>query len=165
MKKVLDEGEFHKFDVGLFYDYLGVRESANSDLILEDAVTFIRDSMGDSRALQWFCKDAFMRNHKTWDEMDEWIVKDLDKMLERKAVSKGLDQEDIADIKAYLDLDRDDKNFNEFRLEFVDPKQINIDNYFEADDAINKKVRLIQGAIVDRTTDAGELVLRSDSDF
>lgn len=98
--------------------------------------------MGSSKALQWFLKDAFMRNHKTWDEMDDWVVQDLEKMLKSKAKKQGMDDEDIDDIKAYLDLDRDDKNFNEYRIQFVNPNQINIDNYFEVDDAIEKKMKL-----------------------
>lgn len=122
MENLLEkEAEFHLFDVGLFYDYLGVRESGNSDLIVEDAVNFMRVNMNESKALRWFLNDAFMRNHKTWDEMDEWIVKDLDKLLTRKAKLQNLDEEDIADIKAYLDLDRDDKNFNEFQIQFLNP--------------------------------------------
>lgn len=92
MENLLEEGIFHRFDVGLFYDYLGVREAGNSDLIVEDAVEFVRTSLGDSKALQWFLKDAYMRNHRTWDEMDEWIVKDLDRMLQKKAMNKGLDE-------------------------------------------------------------------------
>lgn len=98
--------------------------------------------MGSSKALQWFLKDAFMRNHKTWDEMDDWVVQDLEKMLKSKAKKQEMDDEDIDDIKAYLDLDRDDKNFNEYRIQFVNPNQINIDNYFEVDDAIEKKMKL-----------------------
>lgn len=64
---VLSDSVFHRFDGGMFYDYLGVRVASNTDLIVEDAVQFIRQNMGNSNALQWFLKDAFMRNHKTWD--------------------------------------------------------------------------------------------------
>ena len=60
--------------MGIFYDYLGVRDSYNSDLVVEDAVQFIRQNMGESRALKWFLQDAFIRNHSTWDELDEWVV-------------------------------------------------------------------------------------------
>ena len=51
---------------------------------------------------------------------------------------------DIDDIKAYLDLDRDDKNFNEYRIEFVNNNQINIDNYFDVDKALDKKMQLAE---------------------
>lgn len=65
-------------------------------------------------------------------------------MLMKKAVKKGMNEKDIEDIKAYLDLDRDDKNFNEYRIQFIDTNQINIDNYFDVDDAIDKKMKLVK---------------------
>ena len=65
-------------------------------------------------------------------------------MLRRKAKARGMNDADIDDIKAYLDLDRDDKNFNEYRIEFVNNNQINIDNYFDVDKALDKKMQLAE---------------------
>lgn len=42
IENVLAESVFHRFDGGIFFDYLGVRNASSTDLIVEDAVQFIR---------------------------------------------------------------------------------------------------------------------------